>query len=331
MPSKTIWLWLLLCPFSWVQGQDLFDERDILEVELITDLPALQADRGEDVDYHDARLRYFTATDTTELDVELRARGHFRRKPQVCDFPPLKLKTRFRQAQGTLFEMQPEIKLVCHCRGDIYVMREYMLYRVYDILSAYSLQVRPARITYRDASDSLPPETHFAFFLEHQDVMARRIDARQIEEAYLQPEQIDQDNLALVSIFNLMIGNTDWDVTLEKNLRIMQPADRPAPILIPYDFDWSAAVDAPYTDLSESYDRRKYRGICVDEERYRRWVGHILARAELLLEVYQDFDWPSGRERRQALRYLRQSLDLLRENGGLPYLRARCADLQSQK
>ncbi|MEM9986176.1 MAG: hypothetical protein AAF804_13875, partial [Bacteroidota bacterium] len=244
---------------------------------------------------------------------------------------PLKLKFKRKAIKDTPFEGQKEIKLVCHCRGDLYLMREYLLYKVYDAFSDHALLVRPARITYRDSSDSLATETHFAFFLEHQDVMAVREGGQLIEESRLKPEAVEQNSLILAGIFEMMIGNTDWDVTLEKNLRILQLPGEPQPMIIPYDFDWSAAVDASYTGLATDYDRRKYRGPCEDEMLYRRWVGHVLIRKDLIMQMYKDFEhWPSGKDRRESLAYLKESFSLLAQNGGLPYFYERCGEREQE-
>lgn len=321
---------LLLVEFAMSQESPsgLFESDEILEIELITDIAALQDDRAKEVEYHPATLRYQQEGVMVEVASEIRARGNFRKQPQVCEFPPLKLKFGRQAIRGTIFAGQPELKMVSHCQGDIFVVREYLLYRAYDILADYCLKVRPLKVTYTDSRDSFPAETHFAFFLEHQDVAQHRMGGQIIEDSRLLPHQINEDNLTTVALFSWMIGNTDWDVTLEKNLRVIQVSGKPAPYIIPYDFDWSAAVGAPYVGLGDTYDRRLYRGLCIDERRYRQWVSHVLIRKELVLDLYQEFDgWPSRRDRREAIEYLQESFRLLETNGGLPYYRTRCEEI----
>lgn len=305
-----LWLWGTLL----AQTPDLFDSQALLEVELHVDLLALQADRGKEVDYHPARLSYRDASGATvPIATEVRARGHFRRQPQICAFPPLKLKTSRPARQGTLLEPHDELKLVCHCQGDLYVIREYLLYRAYDILSDRCLRVRPARITYRDLRGAVPAETHFAFFLEHQDVADDRLNASQLEDQRLKPRQIDPDNLVLVSLFSYLIGNSDWDVLLEKNLRIFQIPGKPDPILLPYDFDWSGAVGAHYTGLGEDYPYRKLKGPYADATRYRRWLNHLLARQEMILDLYRNCEWfSSRRERKESMAFIEASFERMR-------------------
>jgi hypothetical protein len=309
------WLWLgLIASHSLLaQNTDLFDQHDLLEVELRVDLLALQADRGKTVDYHPAGLRYVAEEDTLSVLTEVRTRGHFRRQPQVCEFPPLKLKIGKKTRQGTLFAAHDELKLVAHCKEDELVLREYLLYRIYDLLSDHSLRVRPIRITYRDLRGAVPPETHLAFFLEHQDVADDRMQATQMEDMRLQPSMIDPDNLVLVSLFSYMIGNSDWDVLLEKNVRIFQIPEEDRPILLPYDFDWSGAVGARYTGLGKDYPYRRLKGPYADQRTYERWLGHILVREEMILDLYRQCDlFGSNRERREAMAFVQESLEQMR-------------------
>ncbi len=303
------------------QPTDLFEQRDLFHVELRVDILALQADRGKVVDYHPAELRYVEGIDTISVPTKVRARGHFRRQPQICAFPPLKIKTSQAARQGTLFEAHDELKLVAHCKEDESVLREYLLYRIYDILSDHCLRVRPARITYTDVRGAIPPETHFAFFLEHQDVADDRMGATQLEEVRLKPAMIDEDNLVLVSLFNYLIGNSDWDVLMEKNIRIFRLPTKPDPILLPYDFDWSGAVGASYTGLGEDYPYRRLNGPYADEKTYLRWLNHILVREEMILDVYRECEWfGSRRARREAMAFVAESLQIMQSDDFLTKL-----------
>ena len=204
-----------------VSIDELFSSGEIIDIELITDMGEILHDRGDEVHYHPATLRYRQGEESIELTSKIRARGNFRKQPQVCTFPPLKLKFSQEAREGTIFAEQPELKMVGHCQGDIFVIREYLLYRTYDILADYCLGVRPLRVTYTDSQDSVPSETHFAFFLEHQDVAEERMGGKMIENARLLPHQIEANSLTTVALFNWLIGNTDWDIALEKNLGIL--------------------------------------------------------------------------------------------------------------
>ncbi|NIP93601.1 MAG: hypothetical protein GWN18_19895, partial [Thermoplasmata archaeon] len=70
----------------------------------------------------------------------------------TCEFPPLRLNFKKGQLDETLFDGQDKVKLVTHCRnGDRYeqnVVKEYLVYRLYNVLTPLGFQVRMAHITY---------------------------------------------------------------------------------------------------------------------------------------------------------------------------------------
>ncbi len=52
-----------------------------------------------------------------------------------------------------------------------------------------------------------------------------------------------------MAIFNYMIGNTDWSVPNQHNVRILSQSNAERPnlgIIVPYDFDYTGLVNADY-------------------------------------------------------------------------------------
>jgi hypothetical protein len=46
-----------------------------------------------------------------------------------------------------------------------------------------------------------------------------------------------------------MIGNTDWSASMARNLKMMQTGKDEKFIIVPYDFDFSGFVSAPYASV----------------------------------------------------------------------------------
>jgi hypothetical protein len=75
-----------------------------------------------------------------------------------------------------------------------------------------------------------------------------------------------------------MIGNIDWNISTLKNIVVMQPLNKESgPYAVPYDFDFSAFVDAKYTvpkgladDIQTS--RRVFLGLCLSATEYNTTV-----------------------------------------------------------
>ena len=259
------------------EGQDdktgLFATDILLEMELHLPWDSLLADIGEDPGYHDGTLVFYDSTGTRkEIMVEVRARGHFRKNPDNCDFPPLKLKFRKKSVAGTAFEGLKDIKMVTHCQNEIpeyeqYVLQEYLIYKTYNIYTPLSFKTRLARIHYMDMSGPQDTLTRFAFFRENPEDMASRNHGELLEFESAPQDKLDQDQLSLMAIFNYMIINTDYSIPIMHNVVLVSRDYFEPPLPVPYDFDWSGLInipyDSPYVAHISGSPERVYKGPCL--------------------------------------------------------------------
>ena len=51
-------------------------------------------------------------------------------------------------------------------------------------------------------------------------------------------------------MFEYMIGNTDWEIAMLRNVRLVKAPESGKTLLVPYDFDFSGLVSAPYSSPS---------------------------------------------------------------------------------
>ncbi|MDQ4080205.1 MAG: hypothetical protein M3125_05545, partial [Gemmatimonadota bacterium] len=149
-------------------GTSVFSTEAPLALTVRTDMRALLRDRGEEREEHNAVLRYAGPTGGMDsIAGQLRTRGNFRRRQSICPFPPLRLDIRPRHARETMFAGERRFKLVTHCRSndryEQYVLQEYLIYRIYALLTDLSLRTRLARITYEDVSGREDPVTRYSF------------------------------------------------------------------------------------------------------------------------------------------------------------------------
>jgi hypothetical protein len=228
--------------------------------------------------------------------LKIAPRGFTRRKGDICNFPPLKLDMDKPAMAGTLFEGQNKLKLVTQCRPseryEQMLVREYTVYRLFNAVTPQSFRVRPATVTYRDTEGKREDITRFAFLIEDADAMGRRVDLSEIEVGAreLNSAQIDAAALARFALFQFVVGNLDWEYfagpagdSCCHNAKLIGPkAARTNIIPVPYDFDFSALVGAPYASppagvTVSSAHERYYRGHC-------RANVHVPAAAAQLLE-----------------------------------------------
>ena len=282
--------WTLI-HLSFVHGQKpLFQSDDILELQLIVDIETILQDRGEDREPHKAMLiQKPEEGPDLSCTLEVEVRGNFRRNPQNCYFPPLKLDFfRKKDPPEGAFEGQNKLKLVTHCQDGDHVLLEYMVYKLYNIITPYSFQTRLARITYQDAKGVHPSVEEYAFFIEDDDDMAERIGGKGIIEDSVTSEEIARDPLTTLHMFQCMIGNLDWYVQSKKNMDIVDMGSEVPPIAVPYDFDFSEMVDAPYTAMYVSgMDRQVIRELCRTPEEVEKVWKDFTEKKDPILSLYK--------------------------------------------
>ena len=273
MPRVVFAVVACLVTFDSLEAQTpasrLFQSHEPLVLQVKTDLRTLFRDRGDERKEHDGILRFGTAPDTGSLEITLRTRGIFRLKR--CAFPPLRLDLPRKKLDATPFAGQDKLKLVTHCQSDrLYernLLREYSLYRVFNALTDTSHRVRLAMVTYLDTArtDTI---TRYGFLIESDAELAKRTGTKVVEVGNLHDVLTDPSYMTLVSVFQYLIGNTDWSVWGRHNIVILRdsgPAERV--FAVPYDYDFSGAVGAPYAIPPEqlpikSVHERLYRGYC---------------------------------------------------------------------
>jgi len=237
---------------------------------------------------------------TETLHVNLRTRGHFRLRASSCSFVPLRVEFASEEVKGTIFDGQKALKLITHCQTDKeyeqYLLREYLVYRILNLLTPRSFRARLTKAVYVQASDGKALITRFALFLEDDDDVARRLEGRIMELPRALFKDVDPEMLTLATMFEYMIGNTDFSLYALHNIRLVRT---PSKIVytVPYDFDLSGLVNTTYAipDRAlgiKSVRDRLYRGPCRTTgelepvlERFRGQRNDVLALYDSLPEL----------------------------------------------
>lgn len=310
-------------------GAPLFAADEPLEITLampVRKLVATKADRPKlagKLSYEDARGR------TVSLDVQVSTRGHSRLA--VCAFPPLKLNFKRKQTAGTVFAGQDKLKLVTACRRDSrhedYLRLEYLIYRLYARVTPVSFRVRPVTMRYVETQGRGGPESGPAFFVEDISGVAARTGMRVVKQKRVAAADLDAEQLAVLSLFEYVIGNTDWSALAPDpgddcchNAEVVGPSKaQRALVAVPYDFDQAGLIDAEYALPDErlpikSVRDRLYRGFCSGNDALAAVVGRFDAARPDIETLFRDATL-SDRYRKQALKYLADSYSLIDDTG----------------
>lgn len=262
--------WLLLCGFILIstlaQGQpkglrlptvfDRLTREEGAKLTLEMDYTILLENRKTN-EYFPAML---TDSEGKSYKVEVKPRGKYRRK--VCEDPPLKVKfsKKFLLAEG--LDTLNEVKIVMPCydnpQGDELIVREYLAYRMFEHLTAASVRARLVRITLRDTHVE-SKRAMYCLLVEDEEETVARLNGVLVEQYGLSPDSLIMNHAALVAMFQYMIGNTDWDISMMRNVRLVRSMETGKVLVVPYDFDFSGLVSAPYASPSADTGLRTVR------------------------------------------------------------------------
>lgn len=213
-----------------------------------------------------------------DFSVKVTPRGKSRQ--ERCRFYPLWINFKKSELKTTIFSGQNKLKLVTHCSNSLskrgYVGAEMLVYRLLNLMTDASFRVRAIRMTYQDTATD-KKETHPAFFIEHKKNLAKRLNATVEDEQNPALSDLHPRLSAKLALFQYMVGNTDFSM-----VRGPDPAEcchNAVPLLlqdqpdkgivsVPYDFDVTGFVNAPYAAPSPALSitkltQRLYRGYCL--------------------------------------------------------------------
>ncbi len=318
--KDTIATFVLLAATALAQASEtpdpLFRDLEILAVTITAPLTTLVKERPKE-DYLPGEFQYTGADGTAvKFDIQIRTRGHFRHN--TCDFPPLSLNLKKSQTDGTLFAKQNKLKLVVHCddskRYEQIVLREYLAYRIYNAITNMSFRVRLLRVTYVDSEDRRDEQVRYAYLIEHKKRLAERYDMQDLKVARTTVAAIQPDRLNLTSVFQFLIGNTDFSPIAGPpgsncchNYVLFRKDSAPI-IAIPYDFDQAGFVDAPYASPNENLRirtvrQRLYRGRCNNNHHIAASVDRFRDSRDEIYALINEQEGLEPRVRKSLLRF----------------------------
>mgnify|MGYP005989416391 CR=1 FL=1 len=303
--------------------QSLFNsltELEKLELVITTDLDHIVGDRSSD-EYIDGNFEVYDGKKLISAwDVKLKHRGRFRRK--LCDFPPLKLNFDKDQLKDRGLAKFDKFKLVTHCIDDKFaaqenVVREYLAYEMYNLLSPNSYRAVLAKITYVDQNNPRNKVVRYGVLVEPTSELEDRIGAEEVEDLVNPPAEILNSVVEnRVSLYQYMIGNEDWSITMMRNLKLFQSKTTGKYILVPYDFDFSGLVNTSYAIPSVdnglvSVEQRIYLGKPVLESVLAANKKHYQDQKEAIWDLIKSTKKISGEGKIYIRAYLQSFYDEL--------------------
>ena len=304
----------------------LFSNHSTLEVVIEGPFAMLARERPDEAET-DGKFRY-TADDGTpvEFDIQIRARGNWRRNPDICKFPPLRINFRKSQTDETLFDKQDKLKLVTHCENNSRryqqaVVSEYLAYRIFNELTDASYRVRLLKMKYVYTDRDTEIDT-FGVLIEHDERLGKRIGGEPVEVEQVPVSSIKPIDLNVASVFQYFVGNTDFSPRATApdeeccHNQSLFTSDEGLYYTIPYDFDQSGLVDTEHAAPNPRFGIRTvkvrlYRGRCVNNDLLARTFAlYRRERADIEALIENQAELTPGR-RRDMLTYIDSFYDTI--------------------
>ena len=293
--------------------QPLFSSDDILELKISMNVKEVI----EDIvvrDEHEATLSYGLSDGAEEsFKIKVTVRGNSRTNIKVCRFPPLKLNFKKKKVANTIFDGQNKLKLVTHCNAreinEEYILREYYVYKLHQLVTPYSFKVRLCKISYIDSEGKYDPTPHYGFLIEDIDDMAKRNGMVEYEKKLPNQEVCERVELDRLMLFQYLTGNLDWSVSEMHNFKLIVNPDNPVPFAVPYDYDYTGIVNTAYAKVPESIEVtsvrvRVFRGLCRMEGGYDDAKNHFQELKPEIYSLYQDSEYLSEKSKSSTIKFI---------------------------
>jgi hypothetical protein len=227
--------------------------------------------------------------------------------------------------KDTLFHKQDKLKLAVHCqdseRYEQTLLREYIAYRILNLATPESFRVRLLRVTWVDTEAQREQQVRYAFLLEHKNRIAKRLNRKDLKIEETSVAALDPMHLNLTSVFQFLIGNLDFSPIAGSEHNecchnyVLFSNDRDLLLAIPYDFDRSGLVSAPYALPGEQFNIRSvrvriYRGRCLNNDYIDGSIDRFRAIRNNIFALIETQDGLTRKVRDLVADYVQQFYDI---------------------
>jgi len=306
---------------------ELFDDDEPIICKLILDMRKLAREKTEELPQDAELIIYEGDSIVLDREIKLTARGIWRKNN--CHIPPIKLDLRDSLENRGGFKGHKSIKLVTHCEHaktyQKWVLREYLVYKLYNLLTEESFRVRLLDINYIDIGRKEPKLfAGYGFLIEDIDRVARRNNCYEMNIISLKQEYLNPVAMRRLALFYFMIGNTDWSIPGLHNVKVMNSNDftQVSPVPVPYDFDMSGFVNASYAAIDPQFPisdvrTRYFRGLCGSLEEFKEALQEFQDIKETIYETILQFEYLDQKSRDNLVRYIDDFYDIIENDNAI--------------
>lgn len=294
--TVAIALHYITCCQEPVNSQQFFLDETVIDVTLTTDIKRLRTEKKV-ITWQPANIvMRFSDTAVISETIRVQPRGEFRKVN--CDLASLMFD--FKNPGSPKLSNLRKLKMVGGCRSTLtdeeLLLKEYLIYKIYNLLTNMSFRTRLLHITYKDSRDKQKPYKQYAFLIEDIKDVATRNNCVEVKKRIGRPLPTERQHSTFVCMFQYMIGNTDWSLPNFHNIKMIVPkTDTLGPCyLVPYDFDYTGLVDAHYALPQEQFGttsikERVYRGPPRTADEVQQQIDLFKERKERIMYFINNF------------------------------------------
>ena len=325
MKKQVISLIILLISFAGfsqkaMKSDALFSDQTPLEIKLGYSNKDMNR-KTNDSTFIDTTLEFLQNEKWSSLQVNLRARGNFRRNE--CYFPPIKMKIKKDQYQGTIFDGNKTMKLVLPCKleseNNDNILQEYIAYKIYERISPFHFKTRRVNIDFSEPKGKkIKKFTLKGFLIEDDKRVAKRHEGK-VFERYVHPMAMQHLTSVQNAFFQFLLGNTDFSVAYQHNGKLLYVNKEIIPL--PYDFDMTGWVNPSYATVNttlgiNSVQDRKYRGFKREQQYFDEVRQQFLDQKADLMKMISSFEgeFSNQSEYENMFEFLKSFYDVLEDD-----------------
>lgn len=321
-PLFLLLTFFLVLPIYAFQDGKLFKTNDPLPMKMSFSVKDLRKTTNDSTFTDSFILVESSPGNWDSIPMQMRTRGNFRL--DNCFYPPIRLKFKKKNVDGTIFQKNTSLKLVMPCQktkgADSFIGKEFLAYQLLEDITPYYFETRLVKINFTNLDDKKGEAVEMlGFLIQDDDKVADRFKGKVLEGRKI-PTSFMQDSATVrQDFFQFMIGNTDFSTLFLHNQKVLQLPDETV-IPLSYDFDMSGLVNPPYSQVSaqlsiKSVTDRLYRGFCRDEAFLQVIRQEFLAKEDQFWStVDQQQPYLTDADMKTAKNFLKGFFDILKND-----------------
>jgi hypothetical protein len=326
----TTGLFILASVFVYAQKivsrKQFFEDTAVLQATLTTNYKILMMQRKEPV-FQPATITFqnLDSAGPVKAPLKVKLRGYFRRLS--CSFASMAFDFSDSTKKSRLANFK-ELKVIVPCEwgsdDEQWVIREFLVYKLFQLFTDKSFKARLVRFTFDDNSDSIKSYKQYGFILEDVDDLAKRVNCVEEGDKKIMTEETNRQHTTLINLFQYMVSNSDWNVPSRHNVKLIIPKDSPTakPYIIPYDFDYCGAVNALYAEPApnlgiEKVTDRLYMGFPRTKEELKAAIALFLQKENEVYKIISDFPLLRKKPKEEMLTFIQGFYTIIKDESNI--------------